>query len=294
MPKLLLGYFKTYLLWCIGLIALIVAQGCVQLFGLTQEMKRIVDQGIQTGDMNYIIHSGIRMLVFTALVAVCGTGIAWLGAKTLSETIEEDPEHFEEWITAYGTLYRQVHETDGSYSMLPYAKEVYRRHLLESADWYSKEEMEQLLRLLESIPDRNTLIHGDYHPNNLMIGNKELIMIDLGDFSIGHPVFDFLATAATQANLVDLSEEYAEFHTKMKAERIRKGWKMLLEQSFPDRTPQEIRRIEEQIRLLSRLKVACAPAVAKGISEELMRSSVNDVKENLIPRIGELIGCVDW
>ena len=178
--------------------------------------------------------------------------------------------------------------------MLPYAKEVYRRHLLESADWYSKEEMEQLLRLLESIPDRNTLIHGDYHPNNLMIGNKELIMIDLGDFSIGHPVFDFLATAATQANLVDLSEEYAEFHTKMKAERIRKGWKMLLEQSFPDRTPQEIRRIEEQIRLLSRLKVACAPAVAKGISEELMRSSVNDVNENLIPRIGELIGCVDW
>ncbi len=81
MPKLLLGYFKTYLLWCIGLIALIVAQGCVQLFGLTQEMKRIVDQGIQTGDMNYIIHSGIRMLVFTALVAVCGTGIAWLGAR---------------------------------------------------------------------------------------------------------------------------------------------------------------------------------------------------------------------
>ena len=80
-PKLLLGYFKTYLLWCIGLIALIVAQGCVQLFGLTQEMKRIVDQGIQTGDMNYIIHSGIRMLVFTALVAVCGTGIAWLGAR---------------------------------------------------------------------------------------------------------------------------------------------------------------------------------------------------------------------
>ena len=60
MPKLLLGYFKTYLLWCIGLIALIVAQGCVQLFGLTQEMKRIVDQGIQTGDMNYIICSGMR------------------------------------------------------------------------------------------------------------------------------------------------------------------------------------------------------------------------------------------
>ena len=95
---------------------------------------------------------------------------------------------------------------------------------------YSKEEMDQLLKLLESIPDRNTLVHGDYHPNNIMVNDGELIMIDLGDFSIGHPVFDFLATAATQANLVDLAPEYAEIHTKMKAERIRNGWSTLLDQ----------------------------------------------------------------
>jgi aminoglycoside phosphotransferase (APT) family kinase protein len=154
--------------------------------------------------------------------------------------------------------------------------------------------MEQLLRLLESIPDRNTLIHGDYHPNNIMVKDGELIMIDLGDFSIGHPVFDFLATAATQANLVELSPEYAEIHTKMKAERIRKGWSILLEQYFSDRTPQQRGEIDAQIRLLSKLKVACAPAVAKGISNQLMEASINDVKENLIPRIDGLIGIIDW
>ena len=154
--------------------------------------------------------------------------------------------------------------------------------------------MEQLLKLLESIPDRTTMVHGDYHPNNLMVSDGELIMIDLGDFSIGHPVFDFLATAATQANLVDLSPEYAEIHTKMRAELIRKGWSTLIDQSFPDRTPQERSRIDAQLRLLSKLKVACAPAVAKGISEELMRDSVNDVKQNLIPHIDELIGAIDW
>ena len=38
-------------------------------------------------------------------------------------------------------------------------------------------------------------------------------MIDLGDFSIVHPVFDFLTTVATQANLVEVSPEYAEIHT---------------------------------------------------------------------------------
>lgn len=217
-----------------------------------------------------------------------------LGAKTLSETIEMDPSRFDEWMTEYVKLYRQVHETDGSRTRLPLSKNVYRKHLSQSASWYTKGEMEQLLRLLESIPDRNTLIHGDYHPNNIMVKDGELIMIDLGDFSIGHPVFDFLATAATQANLVELSPEYAEIHTKMKAERIRKVWSTLLEQYFSDRTPQQRGQIDAQIRLFSKLKVACAPAVAKGIPKRLMEASINDVKENLIPRIDELIGTIDW
>jgi hypothetical protein len=68
----------------------------------------------------------------------------------------------------------------------------------------------------------------------------------------------------------------------------------LLDQYFSDRTPQQRGEIDAQIRLLSKLKVACAPAVAKGISNQLMEASINDVKENLIPRIDELIGTIDW
>ena len=79
--KLLLRYARSYLLWFIALVALIIVQGCAQLFGLTREMKNIVDHGIQAGDMTYIMHSGLRMLVFTALVAVCGALIAWLGGR---------------------------------------------------------------------------------------------------------------------------------------------------------------------------------------------------------------------
>ena len=245
-----------------------------------------------------VLENGLPVVIPYDTVEVEGGryGIVYetLGAKTLSETIEDDPDRFDEWIAKYVDLYRKVHEKDGSGTVLPKAKEVYRRHLFESADWYTSEELDLLLKLLESIPDRNTMIHGDFHPNNIMVNNEELIMIDLGDFSIGHPVFDFLATAATQANLVELSPEYAEFHTQMKAERIRRGWNMLLELYFPDRTPQDRSRLDAQFRLLSRLKVACAPAVAKGISKELMQNSVNDVKVNLIPRIDELLGAIDW
>ncbi len=79
--KLLLRYARSYLLMFAVLVLLIVAQGCAQLFGLTREMKNIVDQGIQAGDLHYIMHSGLRLLIFTALVAVCGALIAWIGGR---------------------------------------------------------------------------------------------------------------------------------------------------------------------------------------------------------------------
>ena len=53
-------------------------------------------------------------------------------------------------------------------------------------------------------------------------------------------------------------------------------------------------RIESQIRLRSKLKASFCPAIAKGVPDEVMQASVNDAKQNLIPRIPELIGAIDW
>ena len=147
---------------------------------------------------------------------------------------------------------------------------------------------------MASVPDRKTLIHGDYHPNNVMWQNGDLILIDMGDMSIGHPIFDFLATAATQVNLVKLSPEYAEFHTKMPAELITKTWRKLIDQYFGDKTKEERDRIEEQICIFSKLKVALAPVFGRGAAPEIIQASIDDAKQNFLPKIDELIGAVDW
>ena len=119
-------------------------------------------------------------------------------------------------------------------------------------------------------------------------------MIDMGDVSVGHPIFDFLATASTQANLVDLNPEYAQIHTGMKVEYIKKLWNTLLRLYFDDKSDEEIALLDKQIRLMSKLKVAFAPVIARGIPMELIQSSVDDAKINLIPHIDELIGKIDW
>ena len=47
-----------------------------------------------------------------------------------------------------------------------------------------------VITLIESVPKRNTLMHGDYHTNNIMVQNGEPLLIDMDTLCMGHPVFE--------------------------------------------------------------------------------------------------------
>ncbi len=217
-----------------------------------------------------------------------------IDADPLSVMLKNHPDTYEKNTDLYIDLYKKIHETEGDPASFGSIKDIYYECIKGCEAYYSKEELQKLHDLVASVPDRKTLIHGDYHPNNVMIQNDELILIDMGDMSIGHPIFDFLATAATQVNLVKLSPEYAEFHTKMPAEMITRTWRKLIDQYFADKSEEERNRIEEQICIFSKLKVALAPVFGRGAAPEIIQASIDDAKQNFLPRIDELIGAVNW
>ena len=217
-----------------------------------------------------------------------------LNAKTLSTTIKNDPSAFDTYADSYVDLYKKLHGTVVKKEDFPSIKEIYYDYIDDCKDWYTPEQLDTLRKIVDSIPDRDTLIHGDYHANNIMIVDGQLLLIDMGDLSFGHPIFDFLATAATQVNLVKLNPAFAEVHTNMPVDKITKLWSHLIDRYFADKSEEQRQRINEQIALFSKLKVALAPAVAKGLDPAIMKASVNDAIENFLSRADELIGSVDW
>ena len=223
-----------------------------------------------------------------------GIAFEMLDADTLSCVLKNDPGKYDLLIKQYIDLYKEIHGTKADKNVFPSIKDIYYSAMDECREYYSEEEMQQLRSLVDSVPERDTLIHGDYHPNNVMVQDGELILIDMGDLSYGHPVFDFLATAATQVNLVKLDPAYAEFHTKMPAEMITRAWRSLIDSYFADRDETERGRIEEQICLFSKLKVALAPAFGRGAAPEIIKASIDDARANFFPHISELVGSIDW
>ena len=58
------------------------------------------------------------------------------------------------------------------------------------AEHLPEEQGKKLCRLVEELPKRNTLLHGDYHTNNIMVQNGEPLLIDMDTLCMGHPVFE--------------------------------------------------------------------------------------------------------
>ena len=223
-----------------------------------------------------------------------GTVFELVDAHMLSDTLASHPDLFDTYAPKYVETYKGFHATEVAPGEFPSIKETYQGYIDGCVDWYTSAELDQLRAVVDSVPDRNTLLHGDYHANNIMVADGELLLIDMGDVSYGHPIFDFLATAATQANLVELNPAYAEHHTRMPVALIKRLWSYLLEHYFDDKTPAEVAAIDQQIRLFSKLKVAVCPVVALGAPREIIEASVNDAKANFLPRTDELIGSLDW
>ena len=233
---------------------------------------------------------------YTVVMADDRYGIVFelVDADTLSTTLKEEPDEYDSYVRKYIDLYKFIHSLKGDAEKFTNIKDVYHGAIDYCRSYYSEEEINKLNGLVDSVPETGTLIHGDYHPNNIMVQDGKLILIDMGDMTIGHPIFDFLATAATQVNLVKLNPAFAEQHTRMPAEIITRTWRRLIDSYFADRSDEEKERIEEQICDFSKLKVALAPYFAQGASEEIIQASIADAKANFFPQIDSLTGAVDW
>ncbi len=119
-----------------------------------------------------------------------GTVMELLEATSLSKMIKKDPEHLDLPLKYFIDMLKQIHDTNVKPGDMPNMKQV-------ALDWasFDKEHLPQkigtkLYKMVENVPDQNTMLHGDYHTNNVMVRNDEAILIDMDTLCMGHPVFE--------------------------------------------------------------------------------------------------------
>ena len=119
-----------------------------------------------------------------------GTVTELLSATSITKLIRANPNDLSDAVKYYIDMLKNIHATQVEDGEVPDMKET----ALAWADFVSKHIPEaqgkKLRALIEAVPKRNTLMHGDYHTNNIMVQNGEPLLIDMDTLCMGHPVFE--------------------------------------------------------------------------------------------------------
>ena len=119
-----------------------------------------------------------------------GTVTELLNATSVTKLIRNNPDDLSEAGKYYIDMLKSIHAITVEDGEVPDMKEI-------ALDWANfvvehipYEQGEKLLSLIKAVPKQNTLMHGDYHTNNIMVQNNEPLLIDMDTLCMGHPVFE--------------------------------------------------------------------------------------------------------
>ena len=119
-----------------------------------------------------------------------GTVTELLNATSVTKMIRNNPDDLSEAAKYYVDMLKSIHAIEVEDGDVPDMKET----ALEWADFVAphlpEEQGKKLRALVEAVPKQNTLMHGDYHTNNIMVQNGEPLLIDMDTLCMGHPVFE--------------------------------------------------------------------------------------------------------
>ena len=176
------------------------------------------------------------------------TGVVYelIKSKTLGELIRSDYENKEKYIDLYVDVCKKIGSITSNDTSIPSFVDINRPDI-EKIDMLSDDEKKYLYKFLDMIPSENTCIHGDLNINNIMVENGECCLIDMGEFSRGHHLFD--------VSRIIFSMEYAnvpkgEFNSfyKMTSEQVDEIYKLFMEKYFGMKF-EDIRR-DPELKLL--------------------------------------------
>ncbi len=130
---------------------------------------------------------------------------------TVGKALQEDNcKNFSAIMKKFAHLMKAMHHTKVSESDgFPSIKSTWLDWAEGMRKFYTDKETAMLQKMVHSVPDRETIVHCDFHAGNTLYQNGEVVVIDMADVSYGHPVFDF-AAGAFHALLHGLYTDVAE------------------------------------------------------------------------------------
>ena len=104
--------------------------------------------------------------------------------------------------------------------------------------------------MIEALPKQNTLLHGDYHTNNIMIQNGEPILIDLDTLCVGHPIFELGSMYNAFLGFSELNHNVIKDFMGYDRDTSKRFWNMSLQKYLSTDDEALCRSVEEKAKII--------------------------------------------
>jgi anti-anti-sigma factor len=215
-------------------------------------------------------------------VVSCGTrsGIVFelLNAELFSSVIRRDPGSIDLHARRLSDIAKLLHAGKGDRAILTDLKDRFRGYIRQIDDVLTPEETEHMLDRLEAVPDADTCVHFDLHSSNIMVQGGELVIIDMGDFSIGSNMFDlgliYMIYGVPELGMCRMA-------TKIETEDGLAFWNAFARHYFSGRSAEERAFFEANRYFLASLRIVHAITYLTHLRADLARM----LRDVLMPKV---------
>ena len=158
-----------------------------------------------------------------------GTVTELLNAVSVTKLIRQSPDDLTQAAKYYIDMLRTIHSTEVEDGLVPDMKETALAWADFVAPHIPEEQAKKLRALIEAVPKQNTLMHGDYHTNNIMVQDGEPLLIDMDTLCMGHPVFELGSMFNAFIGYSELDHQVTMNFYGYEHETAEKFWQLALE-----------------------------------------------------------------
>lgn len=231
----------------------------------------------------WAFNAGIPTSISFGLYKVNGSlafKFEYIKTKGLSKYITEDPENIDEYIKAYANFLKQIDLIIADKNLLPSKKKEFIAYAKDIQNALDEKHFNKLMNFIESIPDSDTIVHGDAHTRNVRYSKDGLKVIDLGDLGYGDPIFELASMFATYVGYRIISKNDI---VKIGNDNYHVIWDKLIKYSFPNLSDDEIKDKENRYAALAYTRILRHCINYNELKEniELIKNKLNEALDKI-------------
>ena len=173
--------------------------------------------------------------------------------KTLSEIIREDPARAADMGRNFAQIAQTLHRAEVRKPDLPGVTKVIR-DAAGKITYVPEDIRKNVFSFLDELDRYESYVHGDFHPNNVIMTPDGPMLIDMGGFSIGCPLFDPATTYFSLFESPEAKQGGRSSFNGLDQEEARAFWQGFADEYFEGGAGEEEERLMKKIVLLKKLR----------------------------------------